>query len=213
MDTWVLAALWESETEAEEHMLAALLPPQRLARMTHGSGRKTIQILAAYALLHYGARRFWGFASLPEMAYGATGKPVFLNDPAHHFNLSHTDGLALCAFSDAPVGVDGERLRLVDPALAERLRIEGKDAAFFEEWTARESCVKRHGGSAAACRAPVLPERGEQILRLRTTPAFAAAVCARSDAPVHLEQMDFQTLLQRLTPPVKLPPSCAGTIR
>ena len=195
METWVLAALWDSEPAVEEGMFAALLPPQRLARLKNGKQEKRTQVLAAYALLRYGAQRFWNLAPLPELDYSLYGKPAFRNCPAYHFSLSHTDGLALCAFSDAPVGVDAERLRPVKPAQAKRLRLSADSASFFAEWTVRESRVKLRGGSALKCRAPVPPEPGEHDHMLEAAPGYAAAVCALSDAPVRLKRMNLNDLL------------------
>lgn len=196
METWVLAALWEGDAEVEEGTFAALLPPQRLERLKTGKGEKRTQVLAAYALLRYGARRFWDLAPLPELDYGACGKPAFRDCPAYHFSLSHTDGFALCAFSDAPVGVDAERLRPVAPAQAKRLQLSTDSASFFTEWTVRESRVKLRGGSALKCRAPVPPEPGEHDHVLEITPGYAAAVCTLSDAPVRLERVPLNELLQ-----------------
>lgn len=197
METWVLAALWDRNPEAEEGTVAALLPPERLVRLRAGDLAKRTQILASYALLRYGAQRFWNLAPLPVLDCGPHGKPAFRDVPSCHFSLSHTAGLALCAFSDAPVGVDGERLRPVDPARAERLRLGADSAAFFREWTARESRVKLRGGSVLECRAPVLSRPGEHDHTLEIAPGYAAAVCTLSDAPVRVECLKLEELLRR----------------
>ena len=195
MEIWVLATLWDGAPEIQERVFAGLLPPQRLARLKNGKQGKRVQVLAAYALLRYGAQRFWNLAPLPELDYGLYGKPAFRNCPAYHFSLSHTDGLALCAFSDAPVGVDAERLRPVEPARAERLRLSADSASFFAEWTVRESRVKLRGGSALKCCAPVPPEPGEHSGVVEIAPGYAAAVCTLSDAPARLERMNLNDLL------------------
>lgn len=196
METWVLAALWDRNPETEEGA-AALLPPERFARLRAGDPAKRTQVLAAYALLRYGAQRFWDLAPLPALDYGSRGKPAFRDAPSCHFSLSHTEGLALCAFSDAPVGVDGERLRPVDPAQAERLRLSADSTAFFAEWTARESRVKLRGGSVLKCRAPVLSRQGEHDHTLEIAPGYAAAVCTLSDAPVRVECLKLEELLRQ----------------
>lgn len=61
-----------------------------------------------------------------QFEYGSHGKPILANLPENlslHFNLAHSDGLLLVAVSEwCPVGVDVERLRLIEKAddLAER---------------------------------------------------------------------------------------------
>jgi 4'-phosphopantetheinyl transferase len=92
-------------------------------------------------------------------AYGPQGKPV-LRDGELEFNVSHSAGLALFAFSgNRPVGVDVESLdREVDAeALATRffspqeaadllsVPIEQRREAFFNCWTRKESYIKALG--------------------------------------------------------------------
>ncbi|MDR3318158.1 MAG: 4'-phosphopantetheinyl transferase superfamily protein [Clostridiales bacterium] len=72
-----------------------------------------------------------------------------------HFNISHTQGLSLCAVSDCPVGADAERIRETVPAVRaftdkERAEIDGLSGAekreyFFSRWTAKESALKLAG--------------------------------------------------------------------
>ena len=190
----VLAALWQEMPSVSEAAFSALLPPERLARLHGRRGEKEVQVLAAYGLLHRGMAKFGGQGPLPPLHYGSCGKPAF---PEGYpcFSLSHTEGMALCAFSEQPVGVDGERLRPVDTARAKRLNLPVGSAAFFEEWTARESRMKRRGGSAAACRRPVEPEPGEWVRTLPVAPGYAAALCSGAEAAVRLERMDLRTVL------------------
>lgn len=94
-----------------------------------------------------------------EFGTGPRGKP-FLVGEALHFNLSHSEDLAVLAVSRLPsIGIDVERLdREVDfDRLARRcfrdnecdrvLRLEGgeKVAAFFWTWTAKEARMKATG--------------------------------------------------------------------
>lgn len=66
-------------------------------------------------LLALGVRERWGLAALPELARAPGGKPFFPAFPQYRFNLTHTDGLCLCALSEAEVGVDAERVRPAGP--------------------------------------------------------------------------------------------------
>ncbi len=195
MEILVLAALWERTPRVPEKAFVAILPPERLARLHGRRGEKEVQVLAAYGLLRCGMRKMCGQGTLPPLSYGPCGKPAF-PEGSPCFSLSHTEGMALCAFSEKPVGVDGERLRPVEAARAERLNLQADSTAFFEEWTARESRVKRRGGSAVICRRPVEPEPDEWVWPLAVASGYAAALCASVEAPVvRLERMDLGTVL------------------
>lgn len=89
-------------------------------------------------------------------------------------NLSHTDGVAVAAVSDCPVGVDVQKVRAVSAAVKNRVCAEAEraeiaaspdpDRAFAEMWTKKESYVKSLGQGIAtdlsalnfACDAPQL---------------------------------------------------------
>lgn len=93
-----------------------------------------------------------------EMEKGAHGKPFLKNYPYIHFNISHCEGLAVCAFSDAPVGVDVERIAAFKDAIVRKVltkeeqdflgRYKGKEEyneLFFRFWTLKESWLKQEG--------------------------------------------------------------------
>lgn len=96
---------------------------------------------------------------LPEADFGALhtlpgGKPVFSRHPALQFSLSHSGDLWACAFSDAPVGLDIQKIvekpverlsrRWFHPAETAYLEAHGF-SRFFEVWCAKESVVKYLG--------------------------------------------------------------------
>lgn len=81
------------------------------------------------------------------------GKPVI---DGFHFNLSHTDGLVICAVGDQSVGCDAERMGLAPQGVAERFFSETEkeyfcssemsyDETFFRLWTMKESYIKMTG--------------------------------------------------------------------
>jgi 4'-phosphopantetheinyl transferase len=95
--------------------------------------------------------------------YGPQGKPALATELLAHrlqFNVSHTDGLALFAFSfSADLGVDVEQVRAI-PDLGEiarrffskeevsalrRLPTCARERAFFACWTAKEAYIKGIG--------------------------------------------------------------------
>lgn len=127
---------------------------------------------AAHLLLGYGLREFFGVDRVPETELGPMGKPRFPAHPGLHFNLSHSGRYALCALSDAPVGVDIEAVRPRSPRLPERA-LSGAErrwheargggwADFYTLWTRKESWCKYAGESAARPRSVCPPLPGEQ---------------------------------------------------
>lgn len=102
-------------------------------------------LLLYYALTSVGAPTL-------DICYGKHGKPTLANDMGIHFNCSHSGELAVCAVSDAPVGVDVERISEFDEGVAkyaftkeERQLIANDARTFFRLWTRKESYVKRNG--------------------------------------------------------------------
>ena len=95
-----------------------------------------------------------------RFGYRPQGKPALADYPALCFNLSHSHGLALYAFShERQVGVDVERLRpeVASGRIARRffapLEVEALDRfgpaqgteAFFACWTRKEAYLKARG--------------------------------------------------------------------
>lgn len=112
--------IWKFELDVESPMLAnfsALLSPDEIRRAREykiGSiqkrfivGRATLRsILGSYLGLE---------PSKLEITYTENGKPE-LPDSALRFNLSNSDALAILAVSQDAVGVDLERIRVIDSA-------------------------------------------------------------------------------------------------
>ena len=101
--------------------------------------------LTACNLLALGLRQM-GCASLPCVRFGARGKPGF-TDSAIQFSLAHSGNLAAALLSDAPCGVDVERIR---PEVSKRLRgrclnEREQEFGFFECWTKKECIGKLDG--------------------------------------------------------------------
>ena len=91
---------------------------------------------------------------VPEpFCYGISGagKPFLPGTTNIHFSLSHTKGMAVCALSDRPVGVDVERIRPIRENIARRyfdaeeqalLAGADREERFFEIWTRKEAEAK-----------------------------------------------------------------------
>lgn len=141
----LLETLSREERERSDRFRTTELRQRFIA--AHGATRA---ILARYADADPAAIRF---------GTAAYGKP-FLAEGGLSFNLSHSEGLAVCAVArDGQLGVDVERVRrIVDAdALVTRFFAAGearryaslapadRDAAFFSAWTRKEAFVKAIG--------------------------------------------------------------------
>ncbi len=104
----------------------------------------------AWPLLAFAVRDAWGWDSLPGVERSPRGKPLFTGLTDRWFSLSHSGGLALCALSCAPVGVDVEQVRPRRESLpayalgpGELARFDGSWEDFYRLWTLKESWCKR----------------------------------------------------------------------
>lgn len=130
----------------------------RLHRTTHPKARE--QFRRGRAVLR-SALGLW--LDLPPrdvpLVATADGKPVLDGITGRHFNVSHTDGAALFALGDTPVGVDVERhsptrdlpglvRRYFTPDECEQffaMPDDAKPAAFLRGWTCKEAILKGIG--------------------------------------------------------------------
>lgn len=95
------------------------------------------------------------YLSVPEsdivFSVDKNGKPYAVGLDVH-FNISHSDGIAVCAVNDTPVGIDIEKIRDIDLKIVNRVctaeqaeYIGDSVYKFFEVWTAKEAYVKCTG--------------------------------------------------------------------
>ncbi|MFF1713233.1 4'-phosphopantetheinyl transferase family protein [Streptomyces sp. NPDC058268] len=169
-----------------------------------------------YAAAHTALRRRLGaylgvgpatveLVRLPCPLCGAPhGRPAVAGGAGPHFSLSHTDGLALLAFADRPVGVDVERLPSVSVVAdaagslhpREQAELAGLPAterplAFARCWTRKEACLKGTGeGLAGGGTASLLVGTGVEPVGVRgwtvrdvAVPAGYAAAVSTADSP------------------------------
>ncbi len=91
-----------------------------------------------------------------ELMYGENGKPFLANRQDVCFNLSHSENMVICAFSDMPVGADIEAYHHFDDELANFVyhkseteyihnNMNDADAGFTRLWTIKESIMKYFG--------------------------------------------------------------------
>ena len=111
-----------------------------------------------------------------RFAYGPCGKPAlaFPRDDNLHFNLSHSDGLALYAVTrEGAIGVDIERVRVIREAgqiaarffspqeVAEWRSLPGDQRPewFLRHWSRKEAGLKMSGQGLFDATAPALSQR------------------------------------------------------
>lgn len=97
-----------------------------------------------------------GYAPPPALSYDEAGRPRV---PGAHVSLSHTRGLAVCAISDAPVGLDVEWERPINEKIARRVLSPDEMAEFSAsedqneflllKWVAKEAYLKLTGAGIA----------------------------------------------------------------
>jgi 4'-phosphopantetheinyl transferase len=161
--------VWEIALEepplAYGDLWTRLTDDERVRAERYRVERPRQQFVIARGLLRTMLGRFLG--QPPErvqLAVTGVGKPILAGvEQRPHFNVSHTDGLALIAVAHWPVGVDVERMRAItDPdglvarffSTAERdsyrsLPGELKQAGFFRGWTSKEAVIKAVGLSVS----------------------------------------------------------------
>jgi phosphopantetheinyl transferase len=103
-------------------------------------------------------------------------------------SISHSHGLAAAAIDDAPVGVDVERIRVIDEHVARHFMIDGEIEAMqrctlphrlLHWWCAKEATWKQQGGEVRFLKqVPLeLEEETPTSLRFREVETFATGEC------------------------------------
>jgi len=179
---------------------------ERFTRLSHGADvqRSLLGELLARHLIAI-QLRITGKEIIFEA--GPNGKPAIRGNETLYFNISHSGQWVVCAIASVQVGVDVERLRPVNPGLAERfftpeefamlraLPEEERTSKFIELWTLKESFLKAIGrGLTRNLNSfSVEPHNGLFVITgddssgkyflklLAVDPGYRLAVCAPSD--------------------------------
>lgn len=168
----------------------------------------------AHDLLAWAVKDHWNLFPLPPMERGIHGKPYFSLLPDRHFNLSHTDGLALCALDEAPVGVDIQVVKCWRPRLPQRVCSpaelawlgDGPDvwARFTRLWALKECRVKYDGSGLTHTISEIavpLSEGDEAVMldglwfRTYRGEGWCGAVCGRCPPPPEITWLPANALL------------------
>lgn len=150
----------------------------------------------AWPLLRAAVKLCWGWDALPPVERSPRGKPFFPGLDDRWFSLSHSGGMALCALSDRPVGVDVELIRPRRSGLPayvlspdELARFDGGWADFYRLWTLKESWCKRED-------TPLFPPRNVPVPppcphRSYAGTDWRAAVCCHDAPPEEIVFLDI----------------------
>ena len=120
--------------------------------------KSKIESLAAGTLLAYSLNIENIDISNHQILKGENGKPHFIDLPNINFNLSHTDGYAMCVLSDNVIGCDIQKHVKYNINIAKRffnkeeyqsILDEPNDGIrarlFYDYWTAKEAFIKETG--------------------------------------------------------------------
>jgi len=150
----------------------------------------------------------------------SNGKPFLPDFPNLHFNITHTDHLAVLAIDTKLVGVDIEKVSTARMAVANRFFSESekamlkncsgkkRDRLFFELWTIRESFVKAIGVGIFGSMGDFTPEKNESGWQVNHTETglwnvkhynlekdYLVALCSKkNEFPDKIEIIDFMKL-------------------
>lgn len=181
--------------------LMAAVPAEKLGRLSANSPG-ILQAAFAYSLLAYGVFDHFHTAPLPAISFEQGGKPYFSEIFDMHFSISHTKTHVLCALDSAPIGVDVETMRAIDPKIYRRVLADDENPRnFFSYWSLKESLIKLLGKKPApfaAIRFRIYNNMatscmdGINCALYTDIPGCAAAVCSYS--PIEARSIEFVPL-------------------
>ena len=160
--------LWASYLDLEptvlEAFMASLAEVERLRAKTFRFKQHQNRFIAGRGLLRLILSQYLQIESdRVEFQYNAQGKPNLsstFESSGIHFNLTHSEGIALLAVTRiGPVGIDVERIRMINDAKElvnrffsesesdsfQNLGLNEKRIAFFNLWTCKEAFLKATG--------------------------------------------------------------------
>jgi 4'-phosphopantetheinyl transferase len=156
--------VWIIDLDEEPELVSTLLPFLSGEERVRASRFRTTELRLRFVVAHGALRHILSrHTGVPpgqvSLATTGTGKPFVPGAPLV-FNLSHSDGLAICAVtSEGAIGADVERVRPLDDADSlverffaadERRQYQALDphdrlATFYSIWTRKEAFVKATG--------------------------------------------------------------------
>jgi 4'-phosphopantetheinyl transferase len=188
--------VWTIDLDDEPGLASTLLPFLSGEERVRASRLHTTELRLRYIVAHGALRSILSrYTGVPPaallLATTPTGKP-FVPDGRVAFNLSHSDGVAICAVTaEGEIGADVERVRAIDDAdvLVEQyfaadeqrqyrsLGPRERVTAFYSIWTRKEAFVKATGAGLG---------RELQSFEVEISPeATEPRLTSQSDPPGH----------------------------
>ena len=176
--------------ENEQAFFGAAAPPRKTEeretpcpcaagnRLRLRRAERARQFLLSRALLTFAWKESLGSHTPPVLGKRETGQPYFPSLPERFLSISHTEGAALLALADTPVGVDIERIRPVPPRLGRSF--PGTEESFWQCWTALEAAAKRDGRGIG----DLLPAARREFLLRGENPSAAGGTQLPDAAPL-----------------------------
>ena len=208
----------------EPALLQVLEPSRRPEPGRYGHRAVFQRKVLGRVLLQWAAETQYSLpASELTVAKLPIGKPFFDKHPEIHFNVSHSGRWVVVALSEAPVGLDVEKMRNANLAVARRffakeeyLQLiaqppELQRSFFFDLWTLKESYLKALGTGLTRPLNTFVVRHEEQQFRLyangrqlRETLSqihleddYKLAVCRLEDtAAIAAQKITLETLLK-----------------
>lgn len=109
------------------------------------------------------------------------GKPILLNEPQFHFNVSHSGDWVVCATDYSFIGIDVEKITPIDFAIAERFfsqqetldlfkkKETEKTNYFYDLWTLKESYIKTDGRGLSLPLDSFTIRKNNKVIKIVTT--------------------------------------------
>ena len=152
MVTLVSEHIWDFDLQVALAEISEQRREQAL-KFKHEQGQRLCVL--AYQLLKEGLCKEYGITCNPIFEYNEHGKPSIVGHPEIFFNLSHCKEAAICAISNAPIGVDVECFReykdslvnytMNDEEKADIAASATPEVTFIRLWTMKEATAKLIG--------------------------------------------------------------------
>lgn len=173
--------------------LLIFLPEKRVEKVRkYRFIKDKISCTIAYLLFLYGYQKITGNTDIPEWDISENGKPFLALRPDLHFNVSHCDGAAVCAFSDKPIGIDIQNKREIKDNVIKKVcsdseidsikKANDEALEFCRIWTIKEAITKL-SGDGIACDLKKINEESSNVFSKFLEPDmyFSVAGCNVSD--------------------------------
>ena len=173
----------------------------KIQRLRSPQGKKAS--FAVYLLLRVALKENYGIYEVVEFDYAEKGKPTLRDYPHIHFSLSHSKCTAVCAISDAEVGVDVQYISPISDRVAKRVLTTNEyvkfkesktpDEYFCEIWTIKEACLKQTGQGISTELRDLSAESVTERYIYRGDGYFCC-VCGPVNNIKHIRRKDFEQL-------------------